>query len=70
MKFDNYIEDSVKFKNQIIDGFLKKQVSESKLFVREKFPTRYYIIDFNSAKIYIKHDPQIPNEPSSKCILF
>ena len=40
-----------KFENYKLQGYLKKRVSEVKLFQTKVFPTRYYIIDFATAQL-------------------
>jgi len=39
-----------------MEGTLKKYVEKVKLFQMTLYPKRYFIIDFTSANIYIKHD--------------
>lgn len=40
-----------------MEGWLKKFVEKIQLFQLTIYPKRYFEIDFQTAEIYIKHDP-------------
>jgi len=42
-----------KFNNFIMEGFLRKRVQTGKIFFREMFPKRYFMIDFTKGMIDI-----------------
>ena len=56
MKFDKYQSNTVIFLSNIIHGSLKKHILETKIFQMKQQYQRIYILDFNRAKMIIKHD--------------
>ena len=47
-----------------MQGRLKKLVEKVKMFQYTIYPERYFVIDFTSAIIYIKHDENVPSKSS------
>jgi|APSaa5957512535_1039671.scaffolds.fasta_scaffold230981_1 hypothetical protein len=51
-----------------MEGNLKKFVEKVKVFQMSIYPMRYFLIDFTSANIYIKHDKNVKiknNDPKN-----
>ena len=46
-----------------MEGWLKKFVETIRLFQITIYPKRYFEIDFQTAEIYIKHDPSAIHNP-------
>lgn len=45
-----------------MEGHLKKFVEKVKIFQMSIYPKRYFIIDFTSANIFIKHDKKVKSK--------
>lgn len=41
-----------------MEGMLRKNVEKVRLFQRDLYPKRYFIIDFTSANVYITHEQE------------
>ena len=71
MRWEKYLENNpikdCAFSNFKMEGYLKKQVSEVKLFQTTLFPKRYFVIDYASATIFIKSSKKLSDDPSDKC---
>lgn len=51
-------------------GYLKKRVSEVKLFQTKVFPTRFYIVDFSNAQMIIQNRADDKKEEEKLIIPF
>ena len=50
---DKSVNDNTSFKNNIMQGFLKKKVEQQKLFQKQLFPRRFFKIQFDHGTIEI-----------------
>ena len=70
-KYENEKIGNTEFMNKQVRGVLKKAVDEQKVFVKDFFPSRYYVIDFTKAMLIIKHDRfDKENDPNNKTLAF
>ena len=53
---NNYQSMTCVFLNNVIYGTLKKHIIQQKMFQMKQQYERVYILDFNRAKMIIKHD--------------
>lgn len=66
---ERYESNTVIFINNVIYGSLKKHVIETKMFQLKQQYERIYILDFNRAKMIIKHHVN-DNENSEQAQVF
>ena len=52
-KFNDADFDTCKFEKFKMEGYLRKKVSQGKIFFREMFPKRYFVIDFTKGVVEI-----------------
>lgn len=68
MKWTDIDTETMTFKNQVLDGCVKKQVEKMKVFNIGLFPRRYISINFRYARLTIQKDKKDPK--TAKVVLF
>lgn len=64
------LSEMCQFRHYQMEGYMKKFVEKVKLFQKTVHPTRYFILDFQTAILTIKHDHKSTDKSQMKKILF